>query len=265
MHLPVLFIALAAVSVALPARASGQTTAGPNRYDARRAPAMTIDGVISTAEWSKATWTSDFVDIEGSVKPNPAFRTRVKMMWDDNYLYIAAEMEEPHVWGTLTERDAVIFHDNDFEVFIDPDHGDTFNYYELEINALGTVWDLLLTKPYRDNGEAINAWDIAGLKSAVHINGTLNNPRDRDTGWTVELAMPWSVLKEAAREHRRPKPGEEWRINFSRVEWDTDIVDNKYVKRKQPEHNWVWSPQGAIAMHMPEKWGYIKFIDDGVR
>ena len=60
----------------------------------------------------------------------------------------------------MTERDSVIFRDNDFEVFIDPD-GDTHAYYELEINALGTVWDLLLLKPYRDGGPAINGWDIA--------------------------------------------------------------------------------------------------------
>ncbi|HEX6559496.1 MAG TPA: carbohydrate-binding family 9-like protein [Longimicrobiales bacterium] len=248
---------LAAVAVATTANAQRAT---PARYHAPRAPAMSIDGVISDAEWAKATWTTDFIDIEGVSKPAPAFRTRARLMWDDEYLYIAAELEEPHVWGTLTERDAVIFHDNDFEVFIDPD-GDTFNYYELEINALGTVWDLFLTRPYRDHGEAINAWDIHGLKSAVRINGTLNDARDRDVGWTIELALPWMVLKEAAPEHRRPKPGEEWRVNFSRVEWDADIVDNTYVKRNQPEHNWVWSPQGAIALHMPEKWGYVRFVE----
>ena len=81
------------------------------------------------------------------------------MLWDDKYLYIGAAMVEPHVWATLTERDAVIYHDNDFEVFIDPD-GDTHLYYEIEINALGTVWDLLLVRPYRDGGPAIDAWDV---------------------------------------------------------------------------------------------------------
>lgn len=248
-------------SLALTSAAFAQApSAEPARYSARRAPAMRIDGVLSEAEWGRAPWTRDFVDIEGAAKPKPSLRTRARLLWDDEYLYIAAELEEPHVWATLTQRDAVIYHDNDFEVFIDPDN-DTFNYYELEINALGTVWDLFLTKPYRDNGHAINAWDISGLESAVRINGTLNDARDRDVGWTVELALPWSVLKEAAPEHRAPRPGEEWRINFSRVEWDVDVVDNAYSKRKQPEHNWVWSPQGAIAMHMPEKWGYVRFVE----
>ena len=84
-----------------------------------------------------------FVDIEGDARPRPRFATRMKMLWDDEFFYIAADMQEPDIWGTLTTRDSVIFQDNDFEVFIDPD-GDTHEYYELEINALKTAWDLLL-------------------------------------------------------------------------------------------------------------------------
>ena len=97
--------------------------------------------------WASAPWTETFVDIEGYRRPEPRFKTRAKMLWDDEWFYVAAEMEEPDLWGTLTERDSVIFRDNDFELFIDPD-GDTHGYYELEVNALGTPWDLLLIKGY---------------------------------------------------------------------------------------------------------------------
>jgi hypothetical protein len=218
---------------------------------------IAIDGALDDVAWKVAPWTKDFIDIEGDAKPRPRYRTRAKLLWDDEYLYVAAELEEPDVWATLTERDAVIYHDNDFEVFIDPD-GDSLNYYELEINARGTVWDLFLTRPYSDKGVPIDAWDIRGLKSAVRVEGTLNDPSDRDRGWTVELALPWTVLREAAPGRRRPKEGETWRVNFSRVEWDTDIVAGKHVTRK-PEHNWVWSPQGAINMHIPARWGFIRF------
>jgi hypothetical protein len=238
----------------------------PRRYVCMRAPSPpAIDGRLDDAAWSAAAWTADFVDIEGDVRPRPSLRTRAKLLWDDDWLYIAGEIEEPHVWGTLTERDAVIFHDDDFEVFIDPD-GDTHQYYEIEINAFGTVWDLLLVKPYRDGGPAIDAWDIAGLRSAVHIAGTLNDPSDGDTGWTVELAIPWSILEETAPDGKPPRPGDTWRINFSRVDWDMRIDAGTYAKvtdrstgRPLPEHNWVWSPQGAIDMHRPELWGMVQF------
>jgi hypothetical protein len=226
---------------------------------------LTIDGKLDEPAWRAAEWSDTFVDIEGDVRPRPRFTTRMKMLWDDEFLYIAADMLEPDIWGTLTTRDAVIFQDNDFEVFIDPD-GDTHEYYELEVNALKTAWDLLLPQPYRDGGSAIDGWDIAGLEVGVDIRGTLNKAGDKDDGWSVELALPWKILEETSAQKRSPKDGEQWRINFSRVEWHTDIVDGKYVKRTNaetkkplPEDNWVWSPQGAVNMHMPERWGVMQF------
>lgn len=240
----------------------------PRHYIAYRASSpVRVDGKLDDPAWTSAPWTEAFVDIEGARRPEPRFKTRAKMLWDDEWFYVAAEMEEPDLWGTLKDRDSVIFHDNDFELFIDPD-GDTHAYYELEVNALGTPWDLMLIKPYRDGGPAIHGWDIAGLQAGVDLKGTLNVPGDHDQGWTVELGLPWKILKEAAAGHRAPVAGEQWRINFSRVEWQMDVVAGQYSKRLQPggknplpEDNWVWSPQGAINMHMPERWGSVQFSD----
>ena len=240
----------------------------PRTYIAPRAAgALAVDGMLSESDWAVAPWTEDFVDIEGPARPEPHLRTRAKVLWDDRALWIGAELEEPHVWGTLTERDAVIYQDDDFEVFIDPD-GDTHAYYELEINALGTEWDLLLVRPYRDGGPAIHAWDIPGLRTAVHVSGTLNEPADRDVGWSVEIAIPWSALSEATDVPVPPRPGDRWRVNFSRVDWPVEVRDERTVKRTDPstgeaipERNWVWSPQGIIAMHYPEMWGFLEFSD----
>ncbi|RUT80101.1 carbohydrate-binding family 9-like protein [Ancylomarina longa] len=228
---------------------------------------ITVDGAVSESDWAKAEWSHNFVDIEGDKKPLPTYHTRVKMLWDEDYFYVAAELQEPHIWAKLNQRDAVIFHDNDFEVFIDP-QGDNHLYYEFEMNALNTIWDLLLAKPYRDGAPAINAWDIKGLKSAVKIYGSINDSSNADEKWTVEIAFPWKVLKECAPGQRKPLSGEQWRVNFSRVNWDVEVVDGNYQKKKDPktrktlpEHNWVWSPQGVIAMHQPETWGYVQFSD----
>lgn len=221
---------------------------------------IVIDGNLNEVSWDKALWSEDFCDIEGSPKAAPKLRTRMKMLWDKDALYVAAELSEPHIWATLTQRDAVIFHDNDFEVFIDPD-GDTHDYYELEINALGTLWDLFLINPYRDRQQvAVNAWDIRDISSAIGINGTLNDPRDTDIAWYVELKIPMQVLAECAHKPVPPVSGDFWRVNFSRVHWDTELVNGAYQKiAGKPEYNWVWSPQGLIAMHYPERWGYLFF------
>jgi hypothetical protein len=225
----------------------------------RAAQPVNVDGRLDDASWMSPPWTAEFADIEGSLKPRPRFRTRVKMLWDDEYFYIAAEMEEPHVWGTLTDHDAVIFHDNDFEVFIDP-NGDNHEYYELELNALNTTWDLFLPRPYKDGGRADNTWEIPGMKTAVQVQGTLNDPADNDQGWTVEIALPWHVLGVSAHRRAPPQAGDQWRVNFSRVQWQHEIQSGTY--RKVPdtrEDNWVWSPQGIIDMHRPERWGYVQF------
>lgn len=177
----------------------------PKHYICHRtAEPLQLDGRLDKPFWANAPWTDDFVDIEGDLKPRPFKRTRVKMLWDDEYLYFGAEMEEDQIWATLTERDSVIFYDNDFEIFIDPD-GDTHNYYEFEMNAFNTIWDLLLPKPYRDGGPPINSWDIRGIRTAVHIDGEVNNPNADNKGWSIEVAMPWSALKECAPEGRLPR------------------------------------------------------------
>ncbi|MDO3642520.1 carbohydrate-binding family 9-like protein [Mucilaginibacter sp. L3T2-6] len=222
-----------------------------------------IDGDISDATWQQAPWTDDFADIEGADKPAPLLRTNFKMLWDDTCLYIAAQVMEPNVWGTLKRHDDIIFMDNDVELFISPT-GTTHQYFEIECNALNTIFDLYLPKPYRNLGNPLSTWDARGMRSAVKITGTLNNPADKDKGWTMEMAIPFSALNIGVRP-RLPKAGTVWRMNFSRVEWDTKAVDGKYEKLKDsnghnlPEHNWVWSPQGLINMHYPERWGYVQF------
>ena len=253
--LPVILLALPAAEVP----PEQESCPHPKGYVCYRTPSpIAIDGKAEAA-WEAAPWSDAFVDIEGDKKPAPRFKTRMKMLWDDEALYIFAELEEPDVWGTLTEHDSVIFHDNDFEVFLDPD-GDNHNYGELELNALNATWDLLLTKPYKDGGKAVNAWEITGLKTAVHVNGTLNKPGDKDKGWMVEIRWPFVGLRELAKLATPPRDGDQMRINFSRVEWASEVVDGKYRKVKgAKEDNWVWSPQGVIDMHRPERWGYVQF------
>jgi hypothetical protein len=260
-------VAVAAADVPRVAIPMPKTAFAPFEYVCRRAAGpVAVDGRLDESAWADAEWTEVFGDIEGPSKPAPRHRTRVQMLWDDAYFYIGAYLEEPHLWATLTERDSIIFQDNDFEVFIDPD-GDTHNYYELEMNALNTVWDLLLVKPYRDGGPAVHSWDIQGLKTGVHLMGTLNDPSDSDKAWTVEIALPFAVLKECIPgKPERPVPGEQWRVNFSRVEYRLEPQGGAYAKTRDagtgqplPEDNWTWAPQGVVNIHYPEMWSYVQF------
>ena len=239
----------------------------PKVYQCRRAPGpLELDGNLDKPFWEGASWTCDFADIEGDIRPAPRYRTRAKMLWDDQNLYIGAELMGEEIWANVTRRDDVIFRDNDFEVFIDP-NSDTQVYCEFEMNARNTGWDLLLTKAYRDGGDPMNGFDLKGLRTAVKIDGELNNPAARNRRWTCEIVMPFETLLECLGQGASiPAPGDFWRINFSRVQWTVDVKNGAYVKRLDPnsgkplpEDNWVWSPTGVVNMHYPELWGFVFF------
>ncbi len=218
-------------------------TAPPREYACVRTKiAPTLDGKLDDAGWIAAPWTEDFLDIQGPALSAPRFRTRAKMLWDTTHFYIAAELREPHLWATLKTHDEIVFHDNDFEVFIDPD-GDSREYYEIEVNALGTIFDLYLHKRYKEDGPAEHAWNAEGLRTAIHLDGTLNDPTDTDRAWTLEWAIPWSAFKppelplpsfsEKTRAAAAPKAGEVWRVNFSRVQWTTTL-EGKTASQEAP-------------------------------
>ncbi len=243
----------------------------PRQYFCRRAQKpFTLDGRLDKPFWEEAEFTPLFVDIEGEHMAKPKYDTRAKMLWDEENLYIGAELWGDEIWAYQTERDCVIFEDNDFEIFIDPS-GTSHQYIEFEMNARNTIWDLLLTKPYRDQGNPINGFDISGIKTAVYIDGELNNPAARNKFWSVEVVMPFAVLSQCHPSRgESPKLGDYWRINFSRVQWEVDIVKGEYVKRLDPstgkplpEFNWVYSPTGVINMHYPELWAFLHFTEKG--
>jgi hypothetical protein len=233
-------------------------------YKARKVKRpIKVDGKLNEHDWKQAVLISDFEDIEGASKPKPAFSTNVKMMWDSQYLYIGAVLEEPHLWGTLKKHDDIIYRDHDFEVFIDP-MGDGEQYFEIEINVLGTIMDLFMNKPYKKGGTFDMGWNTTGMLSKIIANGTINDNSDIDSGWTVEMAIPFTAISRNNR-IASPSTTNPWRINFSRVQWTLEPDGKSYRKklnenkRTISEHNWVWNPTGVIDMHVPVKWGYLYF------
>ncbi len=60
---------------------------------------MVIDGKADETSWQNADWSDYFQDIEGDSKPVPTWQTHFKMLWDEQNLYILADLEEPNVWA----------------------------------------------------------------------------------------------------------------------------------------------------------------------
>ena len=253
------------------------------RYTAFRvAEPLTIDGNLDKPAWAKAVRSPRFVDL---VNGEPTVHdTRAAVLWDEQYLYVGFWVEEPFVEAKLTERDALIWSENDVELFIAGQDA----YYEFEINALGTVYEALFVfedayerggydrlpelargvdgyKPWNGVGFTTHPrgprlgffkWDLPGLKTAVAVDGTINDNSDRDRGWTVEIAIPWAGLQVLAQGDGRalpPRDGDSWRMDFSRF--------NTY--RAAPPANdpggWAWSAHGVWDSHVPELFPFVRF------
>jgi hypothetical protein len=258
------------------------------RYTAYRALApLPVDGRLEAESWRLAPRSPRFIDLISGERT--IHDTHAAVLWDDEYLYVGFWVEEPHVHATLTERDSLVWTENDVEVFV----AGADAYYELEINPLGTLYEALFVweEAYERGGyseaqglgrDALGAqpfngvgftshprgprlgffrWDLPGLRSAVFVDGTVNDPSDRDRGWRAELALPWAGMELLARGDGRalpPREGDVWRMDFSRF--------NQY-KEAPPARDsggWAWSAHGAWDSHIPELFPYIHFSTEPV-
>jgi len=214
----------------------------------RAAHPIEINGDLNKPVWQNAPKSPRFVD---AISGTPGFfDTRCAAVWDDEALYIAFWVEEPFVEARLTGRDDTLFQENDVEVFIDGGNC----YYELEINALNTVYevffiwrdafvtfdarefDVFNRAAYTFGGNhdraaktfwrgthprglrwAFTDWDFPGLQTAVRVDGTLNDNSDVDRGWSVEVKFLWAGMAHLGRGRAiPPNNGDEWRMFFGR-------------------------------------------------
>ncbi len=246
-----------------------------------------IDGRLDEPAWEVAPKSLPFRDLISGTET--IHDTRVAVLWDDECLYVAYWVEEPNVQATLTERDAKIYQDNDVELFI----AGRDTYYEFEINAFGTIYEVFFIweESYKKGGYDTIAglspdepgripfhgvgykphprgprigywnWDFPGLQSAVFVDGTINNDQDRDRGWTVELALPWSGMSVLALADNRslpPQAKDIWRMDFSRFNQYREAPPTKDSK------GWAWSPHGVMDSHVPDCYTYIHFSKEDV-
>ena len=244
---------------------------------------ITVDGNINKEIWQNTTWSKRFVDmVTGEAG---MYNTQTALLWNDDCLYIAFTAEEPFVEAKFTERDSIIFLENDLEVLIDG--GDC--YYELEVNAANTVYEVFFiwrdafTKgsrfdiplfdvhhpqaytfggDYDRNGAtfwkgthargvrwAFTHFDMPGLQTATKIDGTLNDNRDIDKGWSLEIAIPWSSLQLLANGRMIPPArGDIWNMFLGRFQ---KLMPGG--KEVLPHPAMALNDHGIYDTHLPDK------------
>lgn len=247
---------------------------------------ITVDGHLDEPAWQAAPRSPRFTDMVSGRRC--VHDTRAAVLWDESNLYVGFWIEEPDVQADLTERDSLIFRNNDVELFI----AGRDAYYELEINALGTIYEVFFIwnadygrfdygaqdPTLRLDADGAREWngvglkthprglrtgfwkyDLPGLRWGVHVDGTLNDASDRDRGWTVEFAVPWQSLQILAQADGRslpPADGDVWRMDFSRFNTYREAPPN------EDSGGYFWSPHGTRDSHVPECFPIIRFADE---
>ena len=180
-----------------------------------------IDGKIDEAVWSQAQVIESFQSAwlpEGQRRPPT--HTKARLLWDYEYLYFSAEMEDTDVFANVTEQDGPIWKCDVFELFFKPAK-DKPGYYEFEVNAANARLDMFLPSRGAGGYERFAKDRPFHLDSAVQVHGTLNNWSDKDKGWTVEGRIPWRDFLPTG---GRPAPGEVWQHSLCRYDYSTGLA-----------------------------------------
>ena len=253
---------------------------------------ITINGDLTKLQWANADQSARFVDM---VTGAPAmYDTRMAALWDENNLYIAFWAEEPQVSATQAQRDDIVFLENDLEVFIDG--GDC--YYELEVNALNTVYEVFfIWKDAYKRGSRFDVpqfdvfkekamtfggnfdrtdttfwwgthprglrwtfldYDMEGLQTAVQIDGKINDPAHIDKGWTLEIAIPWKSMQWLANGRSIPPKAGDVWRIFF-GRFQKLVSSGQEI---QPHPAWVLSKHGLYDTHMPECFPYVHLVEE---
>ncbi|MFA6714999.1 MAG: sugar-binding protein [Victivallaceae bacterium] len=245
---------------------------------------MKIDGKLDEQVWRNAMPSPVFAELETGLPAR--YPVKARMLWDDQYLYIAFEVDDPNVWAKKIIRDVPMaggstakvtmlkaprgkplpgtYKENFVKVYFDPDR-DGRNYTEFHVTPINTVCDKWQETPwqasvcrrlgikYPGTAKIHVDWDCPGLRTAVAINGSLNDPYDIDEGWTVEMAIPFNSLKILSNSACfPPRPGDLWRFHLGR----------RYVAKPGAKATyWGWPVLGQLDCHNVDRWAYASFAE----
>lgn len=210
---------------------------------------VTVDGKLDDGIWENVDNLS--LSPLGSQKK---LATDVRAFVSGEHLFVGAKMEDEHAWGTLEERDSKTWEEEVLEMFVDVD-GNGKNYMEFQIAPTGTIFDANFESVDTKNIGKAKKFDLEGLESAVHVEGTLNDNSDDDEFWSVELKIPLASIPDV---DGPPSDGDQWAVNLYRFDRPTDDETLAFA--------WSTRPQGDF--HQVRHFGTWTFTspsdgDDG--
>jgi hypothetical protein len=250
MHITVRFWSRATPLAALLACACGFSLAAPpTAFECRWADTpITIDGKADEAAWQKAQLIDNFYLPWLGEKARPArTATKARLLWDRDYFYFFADLEDHDLFADVKEHDGMTWHNDVFELFFKPAE-DKPAYYEFQVNAAGTILDMLIPTPNSGGYNRYKSDGVFHVDAKVRLRGTLNQRKDRDEGWSVEGRIPWT---DFARTGGRPAADAQWKFALCRYDYD--------ISQDRPELS-TNAPLTKNDFHRTQDYAELRFV-----
>lgn len=209
-----------------------------------------IDGYMNEFAWDAA----DSLEFYLPPGKNPVrSKTHGYMLWDEKYLYVFLKAEDKDIIATFTERDSLTFKEDVLEIFLKPtrDFG-VPSYCNFEISPQGVVFDAVNRKGWRMNKRM--AWNCPGLRRKTVVSGTLNEPKDEDEFWSLEVAIPWKSLEVMNAE--RPSSGDSWRFHLARYDYSKYLPEGKELQST--------AVLSKVSFHYYQDWMGLVFVKNNL-
>ncbi len=211
-----------------------------------------VDGKLD-ADWEKTeVRTFDFYRRDES--PSDRQKSKFRMLWDADNLYVFFECSDRFITARETERDGQPYFDDCAEIFLIPANAQLDMHYGFELNLYMASNDFIFLNNFHEGKHALIKSYDPEFDVAVTIEGTLNDNSDEDTGWTMELAIPLKLFN-GIDSFSPVAPGNRWAFQAIRQDRN-DATGNRRswstLFELDPDHPNV---------HEPEDFGFLEFVE----
>lgn len=178
--------------------AIASSTPAPTRFDAPESPlgsatataavaskasaTPALDGKLDDEAWKNAQVIDKFLEYEPKQGAETRFKTELRVVHDDKYLYVMARMFDPapdSIISLLSRRD-VRTQSEQLKLIIDSYH-DRRTAYQFAVNPAGVKRDFYVSDDTNEDATWDAVWDVATAVDSL--------------GWTAEFRIPFSQLR----------------------------------------------------------------------
>jgi hypothetical protein len=214
----------------------------PGTLTVKKTEDFTVTGDGISPQWNKTEWLPVTVQ-ESSGGTVPA--TRTKVLYSDRGIYFLFFCEDQKITATLEGDYTALYKEDVVEVFLWPDESFPI-YFEYEVSPLNYELPILVPNL---NGRANGwlPWNYDGDRRIQHKTSAQGGEKKSHAiikSWIAEFFIPYKILSPLVA--GAPKPGDRWRANLYRIDYDKDYT------------TWTWQKNSG-SFHEYKKFGTFIF------